>query len=407
MIWIQSRMPMHKVWLLVSFCFLPAHNCYSAMPQNSIDSSSSAKSIKDTGRTGTSKQESPNHLIKQYLKQAEAGHRKAQYRLGMMYLRGEGVERNHELGMRWLHTAAKRGDSEAQYQLGIIYRDGSGVNKNEDEAMKWLQKSADWGDKAAIRDLNALIAKQNAKELKSLLAAAKQDSLSAMTLLAKKYEEGIGVVKDSEHAAYWYRQAAQRQHAESQYQLGVMYKRGVGVPQDLEKAEFWLTQAAKKGLVKARVVLRDIHRDQLRSQGGKKPVFNFLSDTPFRLAAEQGDSKAQYNLGVMYLNGEDVLDKDPVEGVKWLKKSAHQNNVDAQIKLGELYIKGKDVKRDYSEAAKWYEMAAQQGSPEAQYILGNMYKTGLGVPIDHDKAKMWFQKAAQQGYLKAEDQLRH
>jgi TPR repeat protein len=41
----------------------------------------------------------------------------------------------------------------------------------------------------------------------------------------------------------------------------------------------------------------------------------------FRLAAEQGDASAQYNLGVMYTNGEGVP-KDDVTAARWYRLAA-------------------------------------------------------------------------------------
>ena len=48
----------------------------------------------------------------------------------------------------------------------------------------------------------------------------------------------------------------------------------------------------------------------------------------FRLAAEQGDAYAQYNLGRMYANGEGVPE-DFVEAVAWYRKAAEQGHVEA------------------------------------------------------------------------------
>ena len=43
----------------------------------------------------------------------------------------------------------------------------------------------------------------------------------------------------------------------------------------------------------------------------------------YRKAAEQGDAAAQYNLGVIYYNGEGVT-QDYAEAVKWYRKAAEQ-----------------------------------------------------------------------------------
>ncbi len=80
----------------------------------------------------------------------------------------------------------------------------------------------------------------------------------------------------------------------------------------------------------------------------------------FRVLAEQGNAKAQNNLGLMYNNGE-------------------------------------GVPQDHAEAVKWYRKAAEQGYSVAQYTLGFMYGRGVGVPQDYIQAHMWFNLAGAQG----------
>ena len=73
--------------------------------------------------------------------------------------------------------------------------------------------------------------------------------------------------------------------------------------------------------------------------------------------AEQGDAKAQYNLGVMYRKGHGVPQND-AEAVKWYRKSAEQGDAHAQFNLGFMYNNGKGVPQNDAEAAKWYRKAA-------------------------------------------------
>ncbi len=49
--------------------------------------------------------------------------------------------------------------------------------------------------------------------------------------------------------------------------------------------------------------------------------------------AEQGMAAAQYNLALMYDNGEGVPEND-AEAVKWYRKAADQGNAEAQSNLG-------------------------------------------------------------------------
>ncbi|HHW5018725.1 TPA: tetratricopeptide repeat protein, partial [Haemophilus influenzae] len=70
--------------------------------------------------------------------------------------------------------------------------------------------------------------------------------------------------------------------------------------------------------------------------------------TAFKLwlpLAEQGNAKAQYNLGVMYGNGRGVK-QDYFKAVNWYRKAAEQGHADAQLNLGYMYEKGRGVKQD-------------------------------------------------------------
>ncbi len=86
------------------------------------------------------------------------------------------------------------------------------------------------------------------------------------------------------------------------------------------------------------------------------------------LSAEQGDARAQYNLGSMYYNGEGIT-RNYKEAFKWFRKASEQGNASAQYKLGVMYYEGKGVTRDEMEALKWWRKAAEQGDVRAQKRL--------------------------------------
>ena len=81
----------------------------------------------------------------------------------------------------------------------------------------------------------------------------------------------------------------------------------------------------------------------------------------FRSAADQGNSDAQHNLGVMYLNGEGVT-QDYVEAAKWFHRAAEQGFGKSQHNLGLIYHNGQGVTQDYVQAHKWYSLAAERSS---------------------------------------------
>jgi TPR repeat protein len=76
-----------------------------------------------------------------------------------------------------------------------------------------------------------------------------------------------------------------------------------------------------------------------------------------------GDTMAQYNIGVLYQNGEGVL-KDHVKAMKWYRKSAYRGNSTAQLVIAKHKItKALDLKRsgigleimEFGEARFWVE----------------------------------------------------
>jgi uncharacterized protein len=115
--------------------------------------------------------------------------------------------------------------------------------------------------------------------------------------------------------------------------------------------------------------------------------------------AEQGDSSAQYNLGVMYAKGQGVL-QDYKPALLWFALAAQQGNISAQYDLGHMYEEGRGVPQDYKTAVKWYRLSAKQGDAIAQYNLGVMYAKGQGVLQDYVRAHMWFNIAASSGKSK-------
>ena len=75
---------------------------------------------------------------------------------------------------------------------------------------------------------------------------------------------------------------------------------------------------------------------------------------------------------------------------------AQQGDAKAQFNLGVLYQSGQGVAQDYQQAAAWWQKAAAQGHATACFHLGRLYLTGKGVAKDYQQAKMWFEKALAQ-----------
>lgn len=104
---------------------------------------------------------------------AEKGHRKAQYRVGRCYDKGNGTAEDDVKAVEWYGKSAAQGFAKAQYQLGKCYKNGEGVEKDRKKAVELFMK------------------------------AAKQENADAELALGKAYLKGKGIAEDKSQAKKW------------------------------------------------------------------------------------------------------------------------------------------------------------------------------------------------------------
>ncbi len=114
-------------------------------------------------------------------------------------------------------------------------------------------------------------------------------------------------------------------------------------------------------------------------------------------AAEQGDIRAQSQMGDVYLFGEYDFDVDYKKAFDWYQKAADQNNAKSQYNLPIMYLNGYGVKKDLPKSVEYYKKSALQGDADSQLQLGIRYLNGEGVEKNLVTAKEWFQKAKLSG----------
>lgn len=136
--------------------------------------------------------------------------------------------------------------------------------------------------------------------------------------------------------------------------------------------------------------------------GGAKPSSETAPPDPaviskLREDAANGDPEAQYKLGVAFFNGRGV-EKDLPEAARWYESAAEQGHAKAQFNLGLLLLQGEgDIRKDEAGAAKWFRKAAEQGHAKARCKLGRLHLDGTGVAKSNVEAYIWLMLAQQQG----------
>ncbi len=128
-------------------------------------------------------------------------------------------------------------------------------------------------------------------------------------------------------AANSYRVAAEHGDLDAQRWLGLAYKTGDGVERNLDESAKWYRKVADS----------------------------------YRKSAEQGDARAQASLASCYSLGEGVL-QNQFEANNWDRRAAAQGDSIAQYGLGLKYYDGnKGVPKDFVQAYMWFNLSAARG----------------------------------------------
>lgn len=176
-------------------------------------------------------------------------HPGAYYQLGVVTIQGLGCPNDENLGKAYLDTAANLGDVEAMYSLGQCYLNGIGCNVDTNTAIFWLEKSADNAKIQAINKLGDVYQAQGDFK-NSVLYYEKgvaAGSLESYCNMGYCYEQGLGVVLNSQKAYEMYKFAADHQYATGYRLVAHCYLDGIYVEENAAEALAWLTKAAEAG----------------------------------------------------------------------------------------------------------------------------------------------------------------
>ncbi len=142
--------------------------------------------------------------LKEWKPLAEQGSADAQYKLGIMYRKGEGVTRDYKVAIEWFKLAAEQRNASAQSNLGAMYDQGLGVTRDSNIAFKWFKLAAEKGN------------------------------YYSLFILGEMYEQGRGVIRDPIRAHMWWNIAASGELASG---LGLARREFVEIQKDMTPAE--------------------------------------------------------------------------------------------------------------------------------------------------------------------------
>jgi TPR repeat protein len=310
-----------------------------------------------------------------------------------------------------------------QYNLGQCHEKGFGVIRDNKEAVKWYTKSAEQGYATAAfalsrcyEDGKGVLRDKNEAKKWFNKGVESGDENELLRILDPIYH-GDGR-EGAEKRFFLYRRLAELGNAKAQYEYGMICMLGEGVTKDEKEALIWYMKASEQGDVKAQ---RDLGRYYANHDDVKEAVKWYTKaaeqgNAEAKLELEKlkpsewyepyfaelvkmafaGDEEAWNSLGLCYVRDKGVT-QDYKELVKWLTACAEERSVQAQFMLATCYYSGHGVAQDYKETVKWFTKSAVQGNRYGQCGLGFCYLAGKGVTQDYKEAVKWLTKSAEQG----------
>lgn len=324
---------------------------------------------------------------------AEQGHAPSQFNLGRALQTGDGVAMDWNEAILWYRAAAEQGLAVAQHNLGILYeRNGDlptaaswyrkAADQNHAPSEASLGYALSQGRGVPANLLEAVTYYRR---------AAEQGFGQAQFNLAGMYLHGRGVAQDNVEAAKWYRRAASAGDPEAQNQLAVQLATGVGVPADRELAFVWFTLAAMRGNQSARAN-RDIlqfdpdcdlarlvdvaERGDTDAQctlatklykGDGVPQDQDAASLWLRSAAEGEHPWAQTTLAIQLRATKQASNEQ--ESIDWLNKAAEHGDARARFNLGLSQVLGVGTPVELESGFANLIMASLAGFPEAREMI--------------------------------------
>ena len=187
------------------------------------------------------------------------------------------------------------------------------------------------------------------------------------------------------------------------FNLAALAEDGLGEAKDMVKAETLYTSAANAGNFKSQYRLGLLYSaGTLLTKNDEKARY-YLS-----LAAAQGDKDAQAKIDAL---GKPTAELSAFQQAEMLSATgehtraarayatlADAGGMRAQTRLAWMHEGGRGVARSLDDAARRFHIAASAGEAEAQYAIAVMLATGKGMAKDKALSKTWLARAATQKY---------
>jgi TPR repeat protein len=123
-----------------------------------------------------------------------------------------------------------------------------------------------------------------------------------------------------------------------------------------------------------------------------------------RARAEAGDAAAQYDMGLLLVQGE-FVERDEPGAFVWFSRAHENGDREATASVAGMLYRGMGVEPDQERAMALYIQAADAGVRAARLEIALAHYHGNGVEHDEAKGMALLRALADEGYVPAQRQL--
>lgn len=281
--------------------------------------------------------------------------------------------------------------------LGLMYLRGFGVEKDKKLAKEYLDKSIEEDN---IFNLMTYAELCHTKEISTgpsgpthlslYQRASELGHLEATLLLADHYSKADYNSVAGKGIEY-YLKAAREGNSYAQGKAGICYLEQIGVPCNYKRALKWLQIAYDQQEESALVPLAKCYEFGLGVAENREKAIA-LYESAYE---EYHNEEAAYALGKWY------LEKGDSKGIALIKQACDTNMKEAITLYGIFLWEGTYITQNREQALTYFEQASELGELEALYRRGECYELGILYEHNWKLAFQMYQKAAGGKHAKA------
>lgn len=277
----------------------------------------------------------------------------------------------------------------AQYKLGIMYIYGQGTLPNPRIGYAHLKAAAEMGHPNAISWM--------------ISQARKQNDLIAQMTLGRIYQEGVTQAPNIDKAIEYYQMAEDQKENEASLALGKIYLSQTNPTEALRH----FALGSDRGNLECHRTLGDLYYNgQFGVQANQHKALFY-----FERLVLKGDAHGQFMAGHIYFGN--IVGPLYKKAFDYFTAAALQNHMEAENFLGFMYLYNHginpylSVKDRIARGLSLLIRSSEHGFNQSSYELGKLYQKGsIEIPKDRTKALAYYKKALDQGHPKATEKLK-